>query len=188
MDQTVESEEQFLSKIEVKIKIPDELKPILVDDWDCITRQNKLVDLPAKVSVQEIMDNYVQSKKANNNKNKTGSKDTSSASDLTNGLIEYFNAMVGSQLLYKFERPQYAELLQDHPDTKMSNIYGSTHLLRLFVRLGSMLSFTTLDEKSVQIIVSQIQDFLKYLVKNSTTLFPITNFVNVTPEYHRKAL
>ncbi|XP_035902499.1 mortality factor 4-like protein 1 [Anopheles stephensi] len=181
----VESEDQFISKVEVKIKIPDELKVWLVDDWDAISRQNKLLELPAKVPVQDIVDNYVQYKKQS--KVTTATKETA-VTDIGNGIVEYFNVMLGSQLLYKFERPQYAEMIQTHPGVPMAKIYGSVHLLRLFVKLGPMLAFTSLDEKSIQTSLGHVQDFLKYLVKNSSTLFNMQHYVNTSPEYHRKAL
>ncbi|KAI8129283.1 putative NuA4 complex subunit EAF3 [Lucilia cuprina] len=182
LDSCVESEETFLAKIEVKIKIPDELKQCLADDWDAITRQHKLLDIPAKITVQDIVDQYINLKKSAKSSN--ACKELA-ISDVLNGVIEYFNVMLGSQLLYKFERPQYAEILQQYPDTPLSKLYGSFHLLRLFVKLGSMLGYSALDEKSMQMLLVHLHDFLKFMVKNSATFFSMSSFVNVTPEYHR---
>lgn len=157
LDPNVETEESFSTKLEVKIKIPDELKPWLVDDWDLITRQKKLFGVPARVTVDQIIDEYIKSKRCSNNKNKE-----SALVEVTNGIKEYFNVMLGSQLLYRFERPQYKQIIDEHGDeTNMSSLYGAIYLLRLFVKLGSNLVFTTLDEKSIQLILTHIHDFLK---------------------------
>ncbi|XP_013140353.1 PREDICTED: mortality factor 4-like protein 1 [Papilio polytes] len=183
LDLSIESEEQYLAKVEVKIKIPEELKVWLVDDWDVITRQQKLAILPAKLTVSQILDNYLAFKKSSKSHN---TAKHSVLVEITEGIKEYFNATLGSQLLYKFERPQYSEILQEYPDTQMSQIYGSIHLLRLFVKMGPMLAYTATDEKSLQLVLSHIHELLKYMVTNRSTLFNLQDYGNATPEYHRK--
>ncbi|XP_046889885.1 mortality factor 4-like protein 1 [Hypomesus transpacificus] len=184
VDPTVESDETFINRVEVKVKIPEELKPWLVDDWDLITRQKQLYHLPAKKNVEAVLEDYASYKKSRGN---SDNKEYA-VNEVVAGVREYFNVMLGTQLLYKFERPQYADILANHPDSSMSQIYGAPHLLRLFVRIGAMLAYTPLDEKSLSLLLSYLQDFLKYLVKNSTTLFSSTDYEVAPPEYHRKAV
>jgi mortality factor 4-like protein 1 len=86
----------------------------------------QLVNLPAKAPVDEIIKNYVAFKVAS----KTNTPDKyvlhllginfanfgchvcreNAVNEVTSGIREYFNVMLGSQLLYKFERPQYAKV------------------------------------------------------------------------------
>ncbi|XP_056269714.1 mortality factor 4-like protein 1 isoform X3 [Pseudoliparis swirei] len=184
VDPTVESEEMFTNRVEVKMKIPEELKPWLVDDWDLITRQKQLFHLPAKKNIETVLEDYANYKKSKGN---SDNKEYA-VNEVVSGIREYFNVMLGTQLLYKFERPQYAEILAEHPDMPMSQVYGAPHLLRLFVRIGAMLAYTPLDEKSLALLLNYLQDFLKYLVKNSSTLLSVTDYEVAPAEYHRKAV
>ena len=70
--------------------------------------------------------------------------------------------MLGTQLLYKFERPQYADILRKQAvGTPMSDTYGFIHLVRLFVKIGQMLAYTQLDDKSISMINFHLHDFLR---------------------------
>lgn len=156
VEPSVETEVQYTKKCEVKIKIPDEIKSWLVDDWDFITRQKKLVRLPAQVNVDQILDSYIEAKK--------GTKlSEEQVVEVMSGIREYFNVMIGCQLLYKFERPQYNKLVKENTaeDGGMSSCYGVIHLLRLFTKLGQVLIYTDLDEKDMPQLILHIQEFLK---------------------------
>uniref|UniRef100_A0A8D2EPN7 Mortality factor 4-like protein 2 n=1 Tax=Theropithecus gelada TaxID=9565 RepID=A0A8D2EPN7_THEGE len=156
--------------MEVKVKIPEELKLWLIEDWDLVTRQKQLFQLSAKKNVDAILEEYANCKKSQANVDNK----------------EYaVNEVV---LLYKFERPQYPEILLAHPDAPLSQVYGAPHLLRLFVRIGAMLAYTPLDEKSLALLLGYLHDFLKYLAKNSASLFTASDYKVASAEYHRKAL
>lgn len=162
-------------KLEVKLVIPEELKRWLIDDSDAVNRQQKLHALPAEKSVMEICADY-----------KAQKEESDIIDRITSGLIEYFDVLLGGQLLYKFERHQYADILDQYPGEQMSKLYGSFHLLRLFVRLGTLLTYNSLDEATLSSMMDHVHDFLNYLVENSGTLFSMQHFVNVNSEYHRK--
>lgn len=54
--------EEYLTKVEVKIKIPEELKFVLIDESEVILKHHKLPALPVKNTVDKILDDYVESK------------------------------------------------------------------------------------------------------------------------------
>ncbi|EHB14428.1 Mortality factor 4-like protein 1 [Heterocephalus glaber] len=120
VDPTVENEETLMNRGKVKVKIPEELKPWHVDGWDLITRQKQLFYLSAKKDVDSILEDHANYKKSRGN---TDNKEYA-VNEVVAGIKEHFSVMLGTQVLYKSERPQCTEiLLTNHPDALMSQVY-----------------------------------------------------------------
>ena len=145
---------------EVYIPMRPELKHILVDDWEYITKDHKLLTVPARVPVPQILKQFSAA-------NSGGSdEDAHMTHENVNGLEIYFNRCLSLMLLYKVERLQYLELRKEHDNFAAADLYGVEHLLRLFALLPGLLAQTTMDGPSLSTLISQSVDFLDYITEN----------------------
>lgn len=136
----------------VRIVMPDNLKSLLVDDWENVTKNQQVVALPAKSPVNQILDDYVNEEKPK----RTSSADTDVLEEVVMGVREYFDKALDKVLLYRFEREQYRALRKkweagsgDYADKGPLDIYGAEHLTRLFGRfLCFKLLHTSLTDTS----------------------------------------
>ncbi|KAG7351853.1 MRG family protein [Nitzschia inconspicua] len=147
-------------------------------------------DLPAKVTVKQVLQHY-QRKRGGGTGGGTGDGGSSSNSSVVDketdgknteekqkqvkkfctGLALLFDDVLPVCLLYHEERPQY-ESLQLDEDLKLkrpSEIYGSTFLLRLLVRLPRLLVAEPRSE--MDIMGPMIADLIVLLQKNKQACF-----------------
>lgn len=120
--------------------MPDRLKSLLVDDWENITKNLQLVQLPSTQPAGVILDKYQEHAISTGNKNST---ERDILEEVIAGLKEYFNKSLGRLLLYRFEREQFYEIntriekaTDELAGKTLSDIYGGEHLLRLFGKLS----------------------------------------------------
>ncbi|OLY82142.1 Chromatin modification-related protein eaf3 [Smittium mucronatum] len=168
-------------KIEFKFTVPNVLKVKLIDDWEFVTKEKLLVELPRSPTVSQIIDQYNVYLLENAEKRKSR-KNEEISKEILVGLKNYFDKALGAILLYRFERYQYQEILQLYPDTKMSDIYGAEHLLRLFVQLPALVTQANMDEDSLLVLKDYLGDFLKYLQKNLPNFF-VEKYNTPSPSY-----
>lgn len=129
-------EEDFVRRPSVRIIIPEPLKSILVDDWEKVTKEHRLVPLPSQKPVTKFLNEYYEHESINR---RPGSPDADILEEVIAGLKEYFNKALGRLLLYRFERQQYYTLFKqidaghgEHAGETLADVYGCEHLLRLF--------------------------------------------------------
>ncbi|XP_059290017.1 protein MRG1 isoform X3 [Lycium ferocissimum] len=149
--------------VKIQIQIPSTLKKQLVDDWEFITQQNKLVKLPRSPTVDDILTKYLEYR------SKKDGMMTDSVGEILNGIRCYFDKALPVILLYKKERQQYHEAVPDK--VSPSSVYGAEHLLRLFVKLPEVLAYVKIEDETLVCLQQKLLDFLKFLQKNQGTFF-----------------
>jgi len=169
----------------LNIDIPTELKYILCRDWDNIVNKKRLFNIPAKVTVTNIIDQYISYLNTTPTLLDSPVK-KSLATEVMRGFGDYFNVSLGSQLLYSFERYQYKQDCENAGAVQPCDLYGSQHLLRLMLKVGDYLSSSKFSEADVKTIEEQLDDFLVYLNTNRSMFFMKKSYYNATQEYINK--
>ena len=101
------------------------------------------------------------------------------------GISDYFDlAVEKNELLYKLEKNQFQQVTKSNEDKRPVELYGSAHLLRLMVKLNSLLNMTGLELKQdVMLVEGIIRDFLEYLESNKSKFFTSKNYLEASEEY-----
>ncbi|KAI8895206.1 MRG-domain-containing protein [Globomyces pollinis-pini] len=179
-DSILEKENEFLKKPEIKLSIPESLKAQLVEDWEAITKNKKLIALPATHTISEILTQFQkhqQQKMMVLNK-----KMDDSIEEIIQGLKLYFEKAIGNILLYRFERQQYVDLCRKFNDKPLCDIYGVEHLLRLFVQLPTLIAHTNMDQEAINILKDHLCSILDFFLEQQDELFT-TQYESASPEY-----
>lgn len=171
---------------EINFVLPPELKVVLVDDLDYIGRQRKLLSIPSRFNVNDVVNSYYDDLDSTDADITT--EEFKSTEEVCKGLRDYFNSTLGSLLLYKFERVQYSDTLKEYPGAVMSQLYGPVHLLRLLTKLGPLLASLHLEDLELDKIVRDINRFITFIASRRSEFFKIEDYGTATPEYHRRAL
>lgn len=238
---------------EVSVVIPDELKDVLLDDNYKIVKNNMIIEIPARLTVDKLLENYVRERGAicteesglrNGNLNfpvgngrmfsfegvNTIDNQVMNFEDMditTNkglysefaaGVIRYFNETLPTQLLYKFERVQLQDLIDNikkeippyprnnsptdessssssdennhdgPPAIKFSSHYGPVHLLRLLTKMPKLLTYFEVEEVIFRMLIFFLEDLQFYLKDHCREIFSTVEYNQAGLGYIRRAL
>ncbi|EPE35256.1 Chromo [Glarea lozoyensis ATCC 20868] len=168
-------EENFHSRPSVKLAMPDQIKAILVDDWENVTKNQQLVPLPCLYPVNAILNDYFDYEKP---KRQPGSPQENILEEVMAGLRDYFERCLGRILLYRFERQQYTEVREawagsegDLAGKNACSTYGAEHLCRLLVTLPELIAQTNMDVQSVNRLREELTKMCNWIGRNVEKYF-----------------
>ncbi|KAH8907192.1 MRG-domain-containing protein [Coniochaeta sp. PMI_546] len=189
-DFELEQEDAFHARPSIKLNVPDNLKAILVDDWENVTKNQQVVPLPHPHPVDEILDDYLTYERPHR---EPGSASLDILEETIAGLREYFDKCLGRILLYRFERQQYIEMYKQWQSAKPEDkhksavdTYGPEHLCRLLVTMPELVAQTNMDQQSVNRLREELLKFSGWLSKHGIKYF-VNEYETPDAEYIEKA-
>lgn len=164
---------------EIKELIPDELKIILVDDWENITKNHKLVSLPSEpnIGVGKTLDDF---KEFLVEEFAEEEMELKVLLEITESIKLYFEQCVGCFLLYRYERPQYNELIELETELRLYDLYSSIFLLRLLSIFPNILMLNNVDPGTIKISKAYLDIILHWLTLNKKKYFK-SEYENQSP-------
>lgn len=82
----------------IKLLLTDHVKGLLVDDWENVTKNNQLVELPhTKATVAKILKDWVEYEQ----QQREGTTQLDILRETADGLLQYFDKALGRILLYR---------------------------------------------------------------------------------------
>lgn len=165
---------------EIMMPLRPKLKCMLVDDWELMTKDHKLIDLDTAVPVRQLLEDFYeyQKKKVNKDMQRT-------VKEAVDGLAVYFDKQLRFNLLYRFERLQYSQHLEKDPTLNATDLYGVEHLLRLLVILPAQIAQTNANSITVNTLMAQMRDLSKFIDEHISTY--ASTYMNASPSYDRLA-
>merc|ERR1719460_3289769 len=110
--------------------------------------------LPANINVADFLQSFSEEGEESEKVN---------VDEVCRGLCSYFDSTLGTQLLYKFERVQYSDIMKEHPGVPMSKLYPPIHLLRLLTKLSNLLATANLDPQALSDLLATLTLLVKFI-------------------------
>ena len=157
------SEESLHNELKEALRLPHGMKLKLIEDWERITRERKLVPLPRTPSVTQLLDDFNQTKARRTSHERL-------YGEVCDGLKQYFNQALPTILLYKFERRQYLDS-KDINKAPPVDVYGAEHLLRLFTKMPELLARCSLQREHMTVLNAKLNELVRFLQSNKAKYF-----------------
>ena len=127
-------EEIYYDKPQFDVNLPEQLRSILVDDWENVTKNLLLTRVPADIPAATVLAEWQEYEEQSGRRNNA---ELDKLYETVKSFKRYFNHGCAKLMLYTFERLQYATIYArttqggDLEGKTMVEIYGPEYLLRL---------------------------------------------------------